>query len=166
MARLDGVDGRELAALGVVDGDDDGLADGRRRALEERPADPPDVEVFGDQQADPGQVRADTEPTRLVGRGEQAEGGHVVEDPMRRAARDVGRAGEIADAPFARLGEGLQDAHPARHRAARGPLATGGNGGTVPPGPGSQVRWGSGRLTRSGWAWHSEHTSRMGLASR
>ena len=118
MARFDRVDGRELAALGVVDGDDDRLADGRRGALEEGPADPPDVEVFGDQQADPGQVRADPEATRLVGRGEQAESGHVMEDPVRRAARDVGRAGEVADAPFTRLGEGLQHANPARHRTA------------------------------------------------
>ena len=100
MARLDRVDGGELAAMGVVDGEDDGLADGGRRALEDGPADPPDVEMLGDQQADPGEVRSDPEAARLVGGGEEAEGGHVVEDAMRGTARDVGGAGEVADAPF------------------------------------------------------------------
>ena len=103
----------------IVDGDDDGLADGRRRALEEGSSFAADIEVLGDQLADPGEVRPDPEATGLVGRGEQAQGGHVVEDPMRGAARDVGRAREVADAPFAGFGEGLEDADPACHRAAR-----------------------------------------------
>ena len=120
MAGLDRVDRRELAPDRIVEGQHDRLADQRRGALQDRPADAADVEVLGDEDPDPGEVRPDPEAAWLVGRGEEAQAGHLVQDPVRRAARDLGRSGELANAPLALAREGLEDADPARHRAAPG----------------------------------------------
>ena len=166
VARFDGIDRRELAARRVVDGDDDGLADRRRRPLQEGPALAPDVEMLGHRSP----IRARSAPTRKrpVSSAWASRPSAAISWSTRWAAL---RGMSVARAR-SRTPHSPESANASRTRTQRaiGPLGEGqpeaATAAQTPSTAASPVGKVRGRLTVSGCAWHSEHSSGMGPPSR